>query len=235
VGDTLKVIYVAGTVEQAHLLRNALVDLGIEAHVNNDSLRYAVGELPAGWPTAARVVVHESDAEDARRIALAFDRMGSERALGAADLPDESDETEHDEPDWPWPCCPSCGKPRLTSCPICETSGTSFPQAYHPQSDEPDDVGKLASGSEPQSPAESARESRLTVICPTCDEPFSPAFPARCEWCGYRFADGVELTAPQAPPIDSTEFNLRVAVVIVGLVAAMLGAFVYFAMLTAPR
>jgi hypothetical protein len=71
------------------------------------------------------------------------------------------------------------------------------------------------------------------VICPTCDEPFVPEFPARCEWCGYRFADGRE-----PPPIDLgttpslllPELNGRVVAVALGLAllaALVMGWFYY--------
>lgn len=27
-------------------------------------------------------------------------------------------------------------------------------------------------------------------MCPVCDEPFRPAYPRHCEWCGHEFDDG---------------------------------------------
>lgn len=63
-----QVIYVAAGAEQAHLLANALRDRGIKAFVTNDGLQ--LGGLPFGLSTAPRVVVPESDAMEARRIAL---------------------------------------------------------------------------------------------------------------------------------------------------------------------
>ncbi|MBI3839763.1 MAG: DUF2007 domain-containing protein [Planctomycetia bacterium] len=72
--NTHKVIYSAATVEQAHMLMNILREHGIYAYVSNVSLQFAVWELPFGVPTAPRVVVHEDDFQEARGIALEFDR-----------------------------------------------------------------------------------------------------------------------------------------------------------------
>jgi hypothetical protein len=214
-----KVIYIAASVEQAHILKNALSEQGIFAYVANEALQIAGGELPHGSPTAARVVVDEEDAEDAREIALAFDRAAQEAALGSTEEQAEDEAALDAEEASKWPCCPHCGRPRHTSCPVCETAGNSFPQAFMPEEEagEERDDGHSPDGA-PQ---------RLLLICPTCDEPFAPQFLARCEWCGHRFRDGSELPPP-APPVVS-EASYRVWLVMAGLILFVAAAFAFFA------
>jgi Putative prokaryotic signal transducing protein len=312
--NTQQVIYSAATVEQAHLLMNILREHGIYSHVSNGALQFAVGDLPFGVPTAPRVVVHEDDSQEARRIALEFDR--TVRNL-PADEPSEPKQERRPfqfglgtflfiltwasiyfafavdrtrkgnrlSGSWPfiyiavlgifwvtwylvhrrkriesatqegpptedlreleeeadaraaeWPVCPHCGRPRHTSCPICETAGTKFPTAFMPdgeQDDEPATTGEEGPQPSPLPEGEgiAADRERLLVVCPTCDEVFEPRFPARCEWCGHRFRDGYEL--PPAPPLgDSLEINNRAWIVFVGVVAlvgAVLALFAYIA------
>ena len=167
--DAQREIYVAATTAQAHLLKNVLERQGITAFIANEALQIAEGKFPMGIPTAPRVLVAESDAEEARQIAISFD----ESSRGSADV----DEEETDAPGQLWPLCPSCNRPRHTSCPFCGTAGANFQLAFVP------------------SPALETRA--MLVLCRTCDEPFEPEFNARCEWCGHRFADGSELPTPE--------------------------------------
>jgi hypothetical protein len=69
------------------------------------------------------------------------------------------------------------------------------------------------------------------VVCGICDEPFTAEFPSRCEWCGYRFADGRE-AAPPAAYVD--EMNPRVWIVLTGLLA-VIGAVLAWGWYIAPR
>src|SRR5690242_768447 len=85
-----KVIYSAASTQQAYLLRGLLEDEGIAAHVVNDAMQIAGGELPLGWNSAARVVVSESDAVRAREFAEEFDRQTAHR--------DETDDAEAFDP-----------------------------------------------------------------------------------------------------------------------------------------
>jgi hypothetical protein len=206
--STHAVIYVAANAEQAHLLKNVLTEQGIFAYVTNEQLQLGAGEL-MGLPTAPRVVVDESDAEDARQIALEFEQALKGNALSEDSREPEDEESELDS----WPKCPHCNRPRHTSCPTCETAGGSFPLAFMP----PGTDGGVGSD----------KPQKLLVICPICDEPFSPIFLARCEWCGHRFGDGREL--PVSGPSDKYEFNERVWIVIVGLVIALGAVFAIFA------
>ena len=129
-------------------------------------------------------------------------------------LVDETGEEAH------WPLCPHCSRPRLATCPVCQTSGTDFAEAFLPEQEQ-----------EQEGPADST--NRRLVICPTCDEVFAPKYPARCEWCGHRFGDGYEPRVPQ--PLVSTpevfqELNGRAALLILAmaaLAAMILGWFYY--------
>jgi hypothetical protein len=196
-------IYAAATTAQAHLLKNVLERQGIRAFIANEALQIAEGKLPMGTPTAPRVLVAECDAEEARQIAISFDRSSRE----SADVDDE-DATPSGRP---WPRCPSCSRPRHTSCPYCGTAGANFQPGYAPA-------------------PESATRAML-VLCGTCDEPFEPEFTARCEWCGYRFADGRELPVPRW---SESEMSWRAWIVILGLLAVLAGALALFGYI-APR
>lgn len=213
--DTHRVIYVAGSVGQAYALRNLLEECGIEAYVTDDIIQ-PVGLLPGDLEnTTPRVVVRAEDAEDARRIALA-----AEADIRAGVPSPALDELERQAgQDAHWPACPSCGRPRLASCPVCETAGTHFDEAFLPEGLPPDETSE---------PGDAARPRM--VICPTCDEPFAPQFPPRCEWCGHRFADSPEPAEPVPAPAVVSDFNGRVVLVVVGLVvsmAALVGWFYY--------
>jgi hypothetical protein len=204
--NTHAVIYIAANPEQAHMLKNALEQRGIFAYVSNEALQIAGGDLPMGLPTAPRVIVDEYDAEEARRIALEFDRASGQKP---EERLDELEEASQEPVDWPQ--CPHCRRRRQTSCPICETAGTDFPPAFLPDQ-------------ESETP-ESGEQPKLWVLCPTCDEPFAPEFLARCEWCGHRFRDGRE--APATPVMTSPfeDVNSRVWIVIAGLVALLAATF----------
>jgi hypothetical protein len=181
------VIYTARNKQQAHLLRNLLEEAGIEAAVTGDLLADGTGVDAVGWATAARVVVAEEDAKAARRLAEEFDRRGATAA--AAARPDVSPEgpTELAE----WPSCPECGARRTTTCPICHTSGTDFPQAdwQFTGSPEPGDGATPVScgcGSE----GCSSREAK------TGDEPAQ----AEAGAADVAEADGPGETAQEEPP-----------------------------------
>ncbi|MBN1909722.1 MAG: DUF2007 domain-containing protein [Pirellulales bacterium] len=121
----LVVIYVASSPQQAHLLRATLEQQGINAVVTNDVLEGGSGVDIVGWATQARVLVDQRDAVLARQIAMEHDRRG---ALLAQEH--EWPETVPDQvtPSH-WPCCPVCGKRRITTCTICKTTGADFLEA----------------------------------------------------------------------------------------------------------
>jgi len=95
---------------QALVLRQALLDAGIRATIENELLQGAVGDLPMGWATAPRILVESRDLPRAREI---LER--SERAEPT--LPEGTDEEEQGRDlglasGAPLPedgICPACG------------------------------------------------------------------------------------------------------------------------------
>ena len=216
--NTHRVIHVAASRGQAYTLKNLLAEYGIEAQVSND---FAGGDPYAGDSTSHRnapcVIVPEQDAERASQI-LEDAALAIEQGLPSPELAQLEAEAGEDGE---WPACPHCGRGRLTSCPVCETAGTHFAQAFMPDF-----------GADDEQPS-GDRENELMVICSTCDEPFAPRFPSRCEWCGHRFRDGYEPPPgdmPPAPLFTAVEVESRVVIVALGLiafVAALYGWFYY--------
>ena len=62
-------------------------------------------------------------------------------------------------------------------------------------------------------------------MCPSCDEPFVPEFPRRCEWCGHEFSDGYDLE----DHLEREAIPVQAMIVILGLVILVLVACAYFA------
>jgi hypothetical protein len=244
--EDLKPIYAARTSQEAHLLKNLLEERGIRAVVTNDVLERGAGVDILGWPTLARVVVGEEDAPAARQIAEEFDRqMSDSRAAASAEPAEAAEPTAEDD----WPACPRCSARRTTMCPVCQTSGTDFPMA------DPEYLGTPAAGeaaeavscgcgsgtcgrggaaeeapAEPEAPLEPPEEPpSLMRMCPTCDEPFVPDYPRRCEWCGHEFPDGYDVDEHAARPGE--RISARAIVILVGLVLLGAAAVVYFALL----
>jgi hypothetical protein len=73
-GGRLVEVYRAQNSPQAHLLRSALEDAGIHALIDGDLLQGAVGQIPAGWASAPRILVEESDAAHARQLLESWER-----------------------------------------------------------------------------------------------------------------------------------------------------------------
>jgi hypothetical protein len=220
--DSMTVIYTAANVQQAHLLKNLLDEAGIAATVANDALQGAIGEVPLGWATSARVVVSEERAAEARRIAEEFDATivvaarhehGADDVAEVARVPDEGLKEKPSRAAAPAnrPRCPQCGKPRMAICPVCETAGTDFPLADMSL----DDLGG---------------EGSTMLICRTCDEPFEPGYLRRCEWCAYDFGTGIEPPQVAAAPAKEP-MNLRVVLVFLLIAGSIVGLLVYFALL----
>jgi hypothetical protein len=217
-GD-LKVVYAAGTVQEAHLLKDILEEGGIPAIVTNTVLEGGSGVDILGWPTLARVAVNEEDATTAREIALEFDRSVSSRARADADAATSEEPTgerpetavRHEALGESWPRCPQCAAPRITKCPACGTSGTGFPPA-----DKTD-----------EEPSDAARAPLL--LCIECDEPFTPEYAHDCEWCGHEFPDGFRpAEAPEPDQLSPALLTMGAITVVV-----VVGLLTYFAILLA--
>ncbi|MCH7726608.1 MAG: DUF2007 domain-containing protein [Planctomycetes bacterium] len=209
------VVYTAASAQQAHLLKNILEEMGIVAHVTNDALQGAVGELPLGWAGAPRVVVAETDNEQARKVAIEFDRR----------LPDDGDLVDGDlvvgdeDLRWSkWPACPDCGRRRQAVCPICETAGNDVPLAEFlaPTAPARSTRGTNQSDDDPET------DETVLLMCPNCDESFRPRFYRHCENCSHDFGFGVVVeTQP------GVEFNPRILLVVGALIGMAVAASLY--------
>ncbi|NQU25969.1 MAG: hypothetical protein HQ567_32165 [Candidatus Nealsonbacteria bacterium] len=231
--ENLTVIYTARTAPEAHLLKNALTEMGIPAAVENDVLERGSGVDAVGWATQARVVVPEVHALLARQTALEFERKGLADLAALTEPPIErpvqQPAASGEEPGdvWPeedestsdvivdaWPACPMCGTKRTARCPICNTTGNDFP---------PVDMGFVWVPD-----AEGEEEPPATFICTMCDEPFAPEHASICMQCGYAFPDGYEVEPPKA---TDEKIDSRVMAVVVGLglvAGAAVAYFIYF-------
>lgn len=76
--DQLTVVYRALHPPQAHMVANFLREAGIPATVDGDHLFGALGELPLGWSTSPRVLVHQTNAAAARVLIEAAESVDDE-------------------------------------------------------------------------------------------------------------------------------------------------------------
>lgn len=226
------VIYTASTVQNAHLLKNLLAEHQIEAIVLNDVLAGGSGVDVVGWSTAARVAVDEEHAVVARQMAVRFDHKQS--------LTDNSDDNHSDGNILDeWPRCPECDARRSTQCRICATAGTEFPPVdmgfdWVPQ---PGDIAGMTDchcgpkGCTPgdpeaeQPPPDDEASAPTMLMCTMCDEPFVPAYPRLCEWCGHDFGDGFEVELPAGP---TEPIGHRPVLVMIGLGVVLTVVLGYF-------
>jgi hypothetical protein len=237
-----KVIYVARTVQDAYMLRNLLAEERIQAVVINEVLEGGSGVDIVGWPTSARVVVAEADAERARPIAVRFDRKLASAAVASdAALPGEVPPA--------WPRCPACDTPRWTRCPVCHTAGTDFRPADEaplevlgadaaaqaatscgcgPEGCTPSGVAGQEQAAQDAAAADQGepQPAREMLLCPTCDEPFAPQYRRTCQSCGHQFADGYE---PDLAEESDEPVNVRIIAAFVGMLALLLAIAVYLA------
>jgi hypothetical protein len=70
--------------------------------------------------------------------------------------------------------------------------------------------------------AASADGPGVMLLCPTCDEAFSPRFYRWCESCGHDFGSGRE-----GGPPEETATNYRIVLALFALVAGLVGLWVY--------
>jgi len=122
---------------------------------------------------------------------------------------------------------PSCGPgacgPEGCTPPASADPASARASAAEPPADEPSMAGPIP----PNGADDEAGMAERMVICPTCDEPFRPEHPKRCEWCGHEFPDGVDMPLPDEAD-DADEFTGRVYVVIGLLLAIVIAALLYF-------
>jgi hypothetical protein len=198
--DRTEIIYIAGRIDEALLLRGLLAERGIESVIENETLQGAIGGLPAGEATAPRVRVAADDADKARKVVQMFERQERHG-------PPPQELIINDEELWrDWPRCPQCDARRQTICPVCHVAGNNFLLAeYNPPAQQ------LSSHAAPE-------DTRPLLMCPTCDEAFTPQFYRRCAWCNHEFADGIET---QIEHEHFEGFGARVWWAIIGMALAL--------------
>lgn len=205
--DRTEIIYTAGRIDEALLLQGLLAERDIESVIENEALQSAVGGLPAGESTAPRVRVSVGDADKALQVVRMFERQARVGPLPELIIDDET--TWHN-----WPRCPECDARRQTICPICHVAASEFALAeYNPPAE------KLLSRG-------GAVDELPLLMCPTCDEAFTPRFYRRCAWCGHDFSDGIEVGAEHEEKPEV--LNARVWVAIGGLIAVCAAILGYF-------
>lgn len=203
------IIYTAQRIDDAQLLANTLIERGIEAVIENEALQGGVGGLPPGVTTAPQIRVAAEDAQKARQVVAEFERQLHFGPLQTDERSQPSHQSWHD-----WPVCPSCGQRRQTQCPVCQVSSDNFHLA------EFNDIA-------PSGGDGGGEESPLPLLmCPTCDEAFTPRFYRACPWCNHQFEKhGLEAGSETA---SGEEFSPRMLAVLMGLVALTMGLMAYF-------
>ncbi len=248
--EKLVVIYRARSGHEADILKVLLGHADIEAFVQNSFLDSPFRVDLIGFPTTPRVLVADSDAEEARGLAMEFDAE-----LVAAARRSTDDETEEGPDVTPttvdeWPICPECSTPRPARCPICGTTGSEFSAVDMGFSWVPGEqpaeagadcscgshgCGRHGGGREqgpPVTPVADQDEDADPwdsgmLMCHGCDEPFRPDYRRECEGCGHRFADGFETTAG-APPLELAGSRIVVVFLAFAVLAAVVAAYFTF-------
>jgi hypothetical protein len=200
------VIYSAANTQQAHLIKGLLEQQGIQAWVVNDAIQIAGGDLPLGWTAAARVVVSDENAHQARQFAEEFDLATAHESSD-----DETFEPQTLQP-WPdWPTCPTCAERRSARCHVCGASGANFPLA---------DIVETDSGHD------------VLLKCEDCDDLIKPQWYRLCARCGHDFGSGLEINHAPKPLIH---LDPRSAIVLASLTAGALILLSYFFWLFSHR
>jgi len=101
--EDLVAVYEAANVTEAHLLKNLLVDEGIQAMVTEENEPL---DLPI---TPSHVLVRKSDESRARKIIEEYEEQEIERA---------------ERPDWK---CPKCGATVIGAFDECDACGAPMP------------------------------------------------------------------------------------------------------------
>jgi hypothetical protein len=106
-------VYTAANVLNAHTVQSALLEAGIEAVIDGEPLQNAMGGLQG--ETAPRVLVHETQADEARALIAKVENVQAHRA----DVESIAEETS----------CLRCGKRLAPNEEACSACGWSFNQA----------------------------------------------------------------------------------------------------------
>lgn len=223
---SLEIAYKAGNAQQAAILKNILSDSGIDAFVTNIALTGVAGEVPAGWSSAPCVMVRQDDLAAARAIAEQFDEdISSKKSPTTTNEEVEEDEDvegEGHEREPTWPPCPQCSTVRRGRCPNCDAFDAYFSPAEYMLVDRKEHVSQEGASEsfEVDSPAD-------LFMCTVCDEAVEPEPLRFCDRCKYDFGDGLEITVPDRPPL-----NTPVVLTFAVLGAMAIGGLIYVFVIT---
>ncbi|MFO7906023.1 MAG: hypothetical protein ACQESR_17300 [Planctomycetota bacterium] len=119
-----------------------------------------------------------------------------------------------------WPTCRQCGRRRQTICPTCGVAGNQFLLAEYqvPGAPRRDTRNRQHEDSPSSEPA-----SSVLLLCPRCDEAFSPRFYRLCPACGGDAGEGIRANEGTREPLSN-----RVLLVIYGLVGLTTLILLYF-------
>lgn len=105
-------IYRPKNLMQAHAIRMALEDAGVDVRIEGELLQGAVGEIPLGWDTLPRILVDSSQLDTAREIVERLDARSAVEPPG-----NESNESTR---------CLACGCEMSEAATKCVSCGWTF-------------------------------------------------------------------------------------------------------------
>ena len=108
-------------------------------------------------------------------------------------------------PRFDWPVCSYCGQRRQAKCPACGQASEDFPLA------------------------DAQPESTTLLLCPICDEAFSPRYYRRCAACGADFGEGLEGQAQRPAEVDINRRAIWVMIAVVILIVSLMAYFEWVA------
>ena len=79
------------------------------------------------------------------------------------------------------------------------------------------------SPSEPDELANNDQDSVAMLMCPVCEEAFTPVFYRWCQQCGHDFGDGLLVQTPE--PDELTD---RALIVLAGMIGLFIALITYF-------
>jgi hypothetical protein len=127
-----------------------------------------------------------------------------------------------------WPCCPQCGRRRQTRCSTCDLGGDDFPLAeFLPVAEALPVKEGCGSCSQTERSRQSTadRDFGLLLMCPNCEEAFSPTYYRVCQQCGHDFGEGWQVPTHDADPTNDRALLVLGALIAIGI--AMLAYFWY--------